>query len=120
IAGYIKNEYNSLYIRSCWASDKGNNCSKCEKCSRTIIGLELAGINPNDHGFSIEADTFANIKENLMNGKWIFSYDEQYMWNDIKGHAYYAGAFPHPEAEDLVNCLLNSNIRAAKSGSVMA
>lgn len=119
IAEYIKTEYKDLFIRSCWISVKGDNCSKCEKCSRTILGLELAGINPNNHGFSIEADTFANIKKKLVNGKLIFGDDEQYMWTDLQHHAPYVGVFPHPEAEDLVNCLLNSDIRAVKSESII-
>lgn len=38
-------------IRSCLHSPTGANCSGCEKCYRTMVGLVLAGANPNDSGY---------------------------------------------------------------------
>lgn len=32
------------YLRVCWESRSGYNCGVCEKCTRTMIGLELAGV----------------------------------------------------------------------------
>jgi len=54
------------FIRSCVCAS-GNNCGKCEKCFRTIAGLVLENINPNQCGFNnVNAETFNLIKENVI------------------------------------------------------
>jgi len=70
LADYIKTTGHNMCVRSCWDPNRGDNCSRCEKCSRTIIGLELEGIDPNQCGYVVNADTFSWIKQNLMRGKW--------------------------------------------------
>jgi len=61
-------ENNRLHIRVCWADTeyllKQNelNCSKCEKCLRTIASLTLEGIDPNKCGFQIDDSTFKIMK----------------------------------------------------------
>jgi len=61
-------EDNRLHIRVCWADTeyllKQNelNCSKCEKCLRTIASLTLEGIDPNKCGFQIDDSTFKIMK----------------------------------------------------------
>lgn len=123
IAEYIKRKRCRLNIRSCNTrgeglkrSEVGNCCSsKCEKCSRTIVGLELAGLNPNSHGFDINANTFSNIKENLKNQKWLFGDDRKYVWTDLQRHARHAGTLPNPEAEELINWLINVNVETIGS-----
>jgi hypothetical protein len=38
------------------------NCSRCEKCLRTIAALIIAGIDPSKCGFSIDVTTFENLR----------------------------------------------------------
>ena len=33
------------------------NCSRCEKCLRTMVGLALAGVDPAKHGFRVDSTT---------------------------------------------------------------
>ena len=67
----------------CWQSDGGINCSKCEKCSRTIMGLIANKINPNEHGFYIDKNTSKEIESN-MKYNWILSESLIEFWNQIK------------------------------------
>jgi hypothetical protein len=115
IAQYIMKNDPQLRIRSCLDPHKGENCSRCEKCSRTIIGLELAGINPNEHGFTVETDTFLSIKSNLLGGEWDFDDGEKYVWGDLRKHANHNRNLPHPQAALLVNWLLDVNSKDIKS-----
>ena len=115
IADFVKRKRSRLYIHACNRFNKGDNCGKCEKCGRTIVGLELAGLNPSNHGFDINANTFSSIKENLKNQKWLFGDDEKYMWTDLQRHARHAGTLPNPEAEELINWLINVNVETIGS-----
>jgi hypothetical protein len=57
-------ENKRIYLRVCWAdaeyllSHDLLNCSKCEKCLRTIAALTHYGIDPNDCGFNVDNSTF--------------------------------------------------------------
>jgi hypothetical protein len=46
----------------------GKNCGRCEKCSRTVIGLLSEGIDPNRCGFNITAGSLVLIKKILQSG----------------------------------------------------
>ena len=107
LADYIKAE-GPLYIRTCFQLDRGDNCSRCEKCCRTILGLEMAGIDPNECGYVVDADTFAWIKQNLLYGKWP---DEvvMFLWKDIQRHIRLDNVVHKKEAEELVVWLKNVN-----------
>ncbi|MBC5624032.1 hypothetical protein H8S10_00975 [Clostridium sp. NSJ-49] len=83
ISDYIKESDDKLFIRVCWQSDGGINCSKCEKCSRTIMGLIANKINPNEHGFYIDKNTSKEIESN-MKYNWILSESLIEFWNQIK------------------------------------
>lgn len=104
ISEYVRNCDGRIRLRPCFDSATGN-CGRCEKCGRTIIGLELAGIDPNKHGFEIKPDTFPHIKRQLQNGRWAFREDLTSMWEDIKRHAYLKNNVVHPEAKSLINWL---------------
>ncbi len=73
-----------VYIRSCYRSEDGLNCSRCEKCYRTIVGLVLAGVEPRDFGFMVEPSTFSEIRDDLQGGRFRFGEDELYMWQDLQ------------------------------------
>lgn len=46
------------YLRVCYHTNTGKNCGVCEKCVRTIMGILLAGHNPEDYRFNYNAETF--------------------------------------------------------------
>jgi hypothetical protein len=116
IAKFVKQKNFRLNIHACNKFNQGDNCGKCEKCSRTIVGLELAGLNPNDHGFNVDAKTFSNIKESLENAKWRpFGADQQYMWRDLQRHTKNVGHLPNPEAKELINWLTNAKVETIKA-----
>lgn len=113
IADYIENK--GLQIRSCSSGSKlDENCSRCEKCSRTILGLELAGVDPNKHGFSVDAETFSYIKKNLLNRTWRFGDDEVYMWTNLQKYASNAKEIPHHEARALIDWLRNVDVESLR------
>jgi len=119
ISNYVENCASRVIIRSCWYSDIGENCGHCEKCSRTILGLELAGINPDKYGFNIKPDTFLNIKRNLLNGGWPFGDDQIFMWEDLKRHAYLKDNIIHSEAKSLIDWLENVDVSSFPRARVL-
>jgi len=64
-----KNKMN-LDIRVCWESKGGKNCSKCEKCIRTIMGIYSEGYDPREFGFAPDYEYIKNFfeKNDLKNG----------------------------------------------------
>lgn len=104
LADFLKNKNPEHYIHVCLTSKTDKNCSKCEKCSRTILGLELAGINPDKHGFVVNSDTFIRIKKNLANGLWKFG-DEESMWVELQERASSYSDLPHPQAQVVIDWL---------------
>jgi hypothetical protein len=107
LADYIKAE-GPLYIRSCFQLNRGDNCNRCEKCCRTILGLEMAGIDPNECGYVVDADTFAWIKQNLLYRKWPND-NVMFMWKDIQRHTRLDNMVHKKEAKELVAWLKNVN-----------
>jgi len=70
IAEYLKKE--DLTINACVRSvlvDGKVNCSKCEKCLRTIAPLVLSGYDPNNLGFNVDESTFEQMKSLWLNRK---------------------------------------------------
>jgi hypothetical protein len=61
------------------------NCGKCEKCSRTIAGLMLEGIDPNRCGLYIDDGTFGAIRTKILDPKRHFLQLQPNMWRDIQG-----------------------------------
>jgi hypothetical protein len=57
-----------IQLRVCWSrpehfpSSDDINCSKCEKCLRTIVSLLIEGANPNEYGFSVNNSTLNRLK----------------------------------------------------------
>lgn len=53
-----------ITLLCCWESQKGLfNCCKCEKCFRTIMNITANKLNPNDFGFSVDENTYAEIEK---------------------------------------------------------
>ena len=60
------------------------NCGFCSKCLRTITGLILEGIDPNECNFDIKNNVLDEIKD-LMNGcKFLFKY--RHLFPDIQNY----------------------------------
>ncbi|HTY90798.1 MAG TPA: hypothetical protein VMC84_06435 [Methanocella sp.] len=60
------------------------NCGRCEKCSRTIAGLALEGIDPNLCGLKVDNRTFCRIRQKLQWDRLMFAYKKSGMWKDIQ------------------------------------
>jgi hypothetical protein len=114
LADYIKTTGHKVYIRSCWELDRGDNCSRCEKCSRTIVGLLLEDIDPNECGYVVNADTFSWIKQNLMKGKWYVRDAPFYKWWIIQCRAKLKHDLQYSDAEELFVWLRNANLAAIR------
>jgi hypothetical protein len=127
IADYAKKDYNSFVVRVCGKRDVktdfngASNCSsgKCEKCSRTIIGLELAGLDPNDYGFKVKKEFFEEIKASIENNIWSkFGYAEKYLWKDLLQYSKFVDHLPNSEAEQFVDWLQSIDIETASANSL--
>lgn len=87
IAEYVKAENSDLTLVTC-TEKVSENCGRCEKCCRTSVGLLLAGLDPNDHGYRFDSETFEYIQNRLQNGDWGFRKDEHvHHWEDLQDHA---------------------------------
>jgi hypothetical protein len=102
-----------LKLRPCWyASDlyllprqppnlsDAINCNRCAKCLRTIAELTLAGIDPNECGFSVDPLTFDRMR--AMFQRRMLSHQDIVLWwkplqqaipNRIEGVTYDARQF---------------------------
>ena len=80
LADYL-NTGGKLDVRACYGSADGTNCSRCEKCCRTMVGLMVAGINPEDNGFNMTPATLSYIRTELERGGFPL---EAAMWQDIQ------------------------------------
>ncbi len=83
IADYVRTDAPGLALQTCNVRLDGN-CSECEKCYRTSIGLRLAGLDPNDHGYRFEDADYRIVREAFEDGSWILGEDERLMWADIR------------------------------------
>ena len=77
------NELNAkTTIRVCYSDLKENlNCSRCEKCVRTIFGIMLAGGNPNDYGFEVDSGIYNLIDQTVSRG--FKTRGAQFFWTEI-------------------------------------
>ncbi|MHB9286502.1 hypothetical protein ACKVMT_05625 [Halobacteriales archaeon Cl-PHB] len=98
IADYIRQDAPTLTLRTCTNDEAGGNCGECEKCYRTAVGLLLAGVDPNDHGYELHSETYERIRAGFENGEWLLGEDERFMWEDIQRHVDLDRDYPSPEA----------------------
>ncbi|TNJ46460.1 hypothetical protein KFZ70_13585 [Tamlana fucoidanivorans] len=59
----FSNETNNKFkLRVCYSELRTEfNCSCCEKCYRTILGIILNGKNPNEYGFNVDKGVYNEI-----------------------------------------------------------
>lgn len=96
LADYVEREAPDLTIRACHKSVDGGNCNRCEKCARTIVGLLLAGLDPERHGYEIPVGSFETFRKHLESGAWRLGADERFMWADLQAHVGFDREYPHP------------------------
>ncbi|MFY3740860.1 MAG: hypothetical protein HMLIMOIP_001305 [Candidatus Nitrosomirales archaeon] len=60
------------------------NCGYCEKCLRTITGLMLEGIDPNECNFTVEPDILSHIKHAFTSGSLNLPRNNKIFWQDIQ------------------------------------
>lgn len=63
IIKYCKEKEDKILLRVCWISSGGENCCKCEKCYRTIIGILAEGEDPNEYGFIVDKLALKELKK---------------------------------------------------------
>ncbi|EZH75303.1 hypothetical protein ATO12_00575 [Aquimarina atlantica] len=69
-------------LRVCYSELRTEfNCSNCEKCFRTILGLILNGRNPNDYGFNVDEKVYDKFYTVLKIGS--ASKGVQYFWWEL-------------------------------------
>jgi hypothetical protein len=86
---YLCQQENLHYLsllRVCWDSAHKTNCGKCEKCLRTITGLVVEGVDPNDCNFDIDRKVFPLLKSCFSKGKMKTGEGRLFMWSDIQKH----------------------------------
>jgi len=67
----IQDSFPKLRLNVCALGKDEGNCCLCEKCSRTMAGLALAGVDPARHGFVVmPPDTPGRIRRALINNEW--------------------------------------------------
>jgi hypothetical protein len=82
IADFTKNKNRFVKLRVCYSLlNKSVNCSRCEKCHRTIFGLIVANVDPNDYGFSVDEKIYSEVIQKYKSG--FASKGTQYFWWEI-------------------------------------
>lgn len=67
IVEFCKSQNTSFELKVCWYNNHGKNCSKCEKCYRTILDILVNYGNPNLFGFIANNNTYREMKKYLEN-----------------------------------------------------
>jgi hypothetical protein len=69
-------------LRVCYSElNDGLNCSNCEKCFRTMLGLSLSGAAPAEFGFEARSDTYKNMID--MIGSGFKGAGSRYFWWEL-------------------------------------
>lgn len=64
IVSETKKADSPVNLRVCYSElNDGLNCSNCEKCFRTILGLSLFNADPNQYGFKVDSGTYIRIRD---------------------------------------------------------
>lgn len=81
ICQYCRQTNEQILLRVCWESRGGSNCSHCEKCARSIMGIIAEHGDPQQFGFEINSKTLKNIKKQL---KHNWELPPNNFWSDIQ------------------------------------
>lgn len=82
ISLYARENNTSFKLRVCYSELRTDfNCSNCEKCFRTILGIILNNENPNNYGFNVNETVYDHIFSVIENGG--ASKGMQYFWVEL-------------------------------------
>lgn len=82
ICNFSKKYNKQIFIHVCWKQfDNIQNCSYCEKCMRTWVGIIAEGFNPNDFGFEYKKEISSKFVYKLLTSKKQELTEE--MWEQI-------------------------------------
>ena len=66
LADYHRNNPEmKIHLHVCYKSEDGVNCSNCEKCYRTMVGLWIEGADPYEYGFQYDQKVLKRMYECL-------------------------------------------------------
>ncbi len=86
ITEFSTNNSTNFKLRVCYSELRNSfNCSNCEKCYRTILGIILNGENPNNYGFNVNENVYFDIFKTLNIGG--SSRGMQYFWWELMERA---------------------------------
>ena len=83
IGDHVDETGESITLRTC-THDRVGNCSDCEKCFRTTLGLLLAGRDPSDFGYRYEAGSLDRIRHRFDQGDIYVSAQKAYHWEVLQ------------------------------------
>ncbi len=93
-------------LRVCYISSGGKNCSRCEKCLRTMAGLVVAGENYSSYGFDLPVDEFVgSLKAMFSKARSTFHSNTLFHWKDIQKHISLTSAYNNGPIEDFLHWL---------------
>lgn len=82
IVDNLKSLDSALVLRVCYSELNSRvNCSKCEKCHRTIIGIILENEDPNKYGFETSFEVYNDMLKDYAKG--FSSEGTKYFWWEI-------------------------------------
>ncbi|MBR9853709.1 MAG: hypothetical protein GYB37_03910 [Algicola sp.] len=92
IAEFAKTNKVPFRLRVCYSELRTDfNCSNCEKCFRTILGILLNDEDPNDYGFVVDENVYDKIFATINHGG--ASKGMQYFWLELKDKANKSNSF---------------------------
>ncbi|WP_246391650.1 hypothetical protein [Halosimplex pelagicum] len=117
VAEFLRERSLDLPIRACEVSATGSNCDRCEKCARTALGLALAGADPNDHGFDVDAATFGRARREIEAGNWLVDFHVLAYWLDLQASVDPDASYPVAGVDAVADWLRTADLRAAAARS---
>ena len=117
IANQMKKTLQSHQLRVCNFPNLNGNCGRCEKCVRTIIGLEVAGMDPNLCGLPLQKDLGLYAKESLLKGNWDLDPHICWVWSDIQSSIIPNMQLPNPELRSFIEWLPTVDFKTIKSST---
>ncbi|MHA7059199.1 hypothetical protein ACWGOQ_0018375 [Aquimarina sp. M1] len=82
ISKFASEKNKRFRLRVCYSEKRTEfNCSYCEKCFRTILGLMLNNQNPNEYGFKVDSTVYDKIYQILHIGSG--SKGVKYFWWEL-------------------------------------
>jgi hypothetical protein len=82
ITSFAADADEDLKLRVCYSElNEKLNCSHCEKCYRTILGIILSGKNPNNYGFKVDEHIYDQVFHKLEHAH--LTEGGQYFWWEL-------------------------------------